>query len=158
MMRRAIATMLVLGSMIIPLGAQGKWAMAQAADEPTKMKGLSNTTTDVFELTASLPVFKIRQGEKFKIFDGVGAGLKISPLPRFRGLHVSVLAMLSATSVSPDGTESDQIQVLSGGVLLGYEWLEIGIGRDLISSQDKDAFDKRSKTFYMLNLGANVKF
>jgi hypothetical protein len=31
---------------------------------------------DWLEATAAIPVFKFRQGEKFKIFDGIGGGLK----------------------------------------------------------------------------------
>jgi hypothetical protein len=113
------------------------------------------------EPTAAIPVFKIRQGEKFKLFDGIGGGIKWTPGydKDYKDFHMSALVMLSSSSVTDKTTNTtDQANIMAGGLVLGYSWFQVGVGRDLISSESKEVFSARSKWFLMLNLAGKITF
>lgn len=126
---------------------------------------ISGSSSKLIELTAAVPVIKMRQGEDFKLFDGIGAGLKLNPWVKsdnenINEIHFSGLVMISSSSEfdNTNTGDTDQISVFSLGLVAGYKWFQIGIGRDFISSESKDSFDDKDKTFYLLNLGANFSF
>ena len=114
------------------------------------------------EPTAAIPVFKIRQGEKFKLFDGIGGGLKWTPFYKqnVSSFTVAALVLLSSTTQvdKNDPSNKDQVNVMSVGLVLGYDWFQIGFGRDMRTSESKETFDSKSKNFMMLNLSGKITF
>jgi hypothetical protein len=143
--RRAAFALLLLGTSEI-----------FAADTTVKFEA-----TEKWEPTAAVPVFKIRQGEKFKLFDGIGGGMKWTPGAKDgnKDFHLSGLVMLSSTTITDKTTNtSDTQNIMAGGFVVGYSWFQIGIGRDLISSEPGSAFHDRSKWFVMLNLAGKITF
>ena len=138
-----------------------------AVAEPVPVPVTINTEAkSPYDLTAAVPLLKIRQGEKFRLFDGAAGGFKWSPFYQrgdmMKDFHVDALVMVSsydAQTIDAAGNISkDQLHILSAGVVVGINWFQIGFGRDLVSSEAQDIFDKRKKNFFMLNLGAAIKF
>lgn len=112
------------------------------------------------EATIATPMLKMRQGEPFKVFDGLAGGIKVSPwITRntwAKHLNLSGLAMVSSSTQASDAQGNSQDQVFSLALVAGFQWFQIGIGRDMISTQEKDIFKEKDKWFVVLNLSANI--
>lgn len=119
-----------------------------------------------WDLTVAVPLIKLRQGEDFRVFDGAAGGLKWSPYINdggfAAGFHLSGLLMVSSfdepNEDTADPSDTDRIDVLSIGFVVGIKWLEVGIGWDLVSSETSEDFDAREKMFFMVNLQGTVEF
>jgi hypothetical protein len=151
---------------------------AQTAAQPAQPQGqqqgqqtgsgitLKTASERVFEPTAAIPVFKIRQGEQFKLFDGIGGGVRYAPWAVSHAgqpqgsVYFSGLVMLSNKTLvdKTDPSISETVNILSYGIVFGYDWFQIGYGRDWKSSQTKAIFDGQSKDFIMLNLSGKITF
>ena len=120
-----------------------------------------------FSLTASVPTFKFRQGEDFKVFDGAAGGIKWYPWfdssdSLIKNIQISGIAMISTFDAveedTSDTTDTKQIHVFSAGAVVGIKWFQLGVGWDLVSSENKEAFKSREKMFYLVNLTGSVDF
>ena len=143
-----VATVLLAGA---SYGADGRGSRTIA---------IKTTPQSPIEPTAAVPVFKMRQGEQFKIFDGIGGGLRWAPGGSGTPFHVAALAMLSSNTIqdSNDANKKSQVNIMSLGLVLGWDWFQIGFGRDVLTSESKEIFDTRSKNFLMLNLNGRITF
>ncbi len=142
------------------------YGYADAGDEKKDENAgqyISSTPKKPIELIAAVTAVKMRQGESFKLFDGIAGGVKYSPYydssDWLQGLHCSGLFMISSSTETntSDPKDKKQVQVFSGGLVIGYYWLEFGVGRDFLSSESPDTFNAKEKTFFMVNLGGTFK-